>query len=78
MSASLFLPSGYLIVVHGFSPNAFELSGGPPDVERLRILREARPYHPSAWRVVSRNLFLLDCRESVLRAKRPQSTRHCP
>jgi hypothetical protein len=28
-----------------FGHNAFDLSGGPPYVERLRTLREARPYH---------------------------------
>jgi len=28
-----------------FSANALDLSGGPPYVERLCILREARPYH---------------------------------
>ena len=30
------------------------------------------------FRYANRNLFLLDCRGSVLHAKRPQSTRHCP
>ena len=34
--------------------NAFELSGGPQNVERLCILREARPYHPvRSWELLN-------------------------
>jgi hypothetical protein len=35
-----------LISLCGFQFSALELSGGPQNVERLRIFREAGPYYP--------------------------------